>query len=67
MDNFLRPQKVADTLGISLASFWRIAKAEPDFPQLIKLSPRCTVVRAAELSAYMDKKASSQRQEAVAA
>ncbi len=53
----LRPRQGADAIGVGLSTFWRLASTDPDFPQLIRLSPRCTVVREADLQAYMDLKA----------
>jgi len=52
-----RPAQGAAAIGISLREFWRQAKADPDFPPLIHLSPRCTVVRDEDLRAYVEKKA----------
>lgn len=53
----VRPQKAANILGISLSSFWLKAKSDPDFPTLIKLSPRTTVVRLSDLEKYITAKA----------
>lgn len=53
----LRPRQAADALGIGLSTFWRNAKSDPDFPPLIRLSAKATVVRQADLEAYVDKKA----------
>ena len=61
MGNNLRPEAGAKKLGVSKAKFWLLAKEDPDFPELIKLSPRCTIVREDELDAYVDKKAVATR------
>lgn len=53
----LRPTAAATVLGISLSTFWRRSKEDPDFPPVIRLSPRCAVVREEDLAAYMAKKA----------
>jgi len=46
-----------DVLGCSESHTWWLAKNDPDFPPLIKLSQRCTVVNRDQLLAYVDKKA----------
>ncbi len=53
-----RPAQGAAAIGISLREFWRQAKIDPDFPPLIHLSPRCTLVRDEDLRAYIERKAS---------
>ncbi|MBA2964990.1 MULTISPECIES: helix-turn-helix transcriptional regulator [Ramlibacter] len=53
----LRPREAAQALGIGLSTFWLKAKTDPDFPQLISLGPKATVVREADLEAYVEKKA----------
>lgn len=58
----LRPRQAADALGIGLSTFWLRAKTDPDFPSLISLSPRCTVVRERDLADYVDKKAQAAKQ-----
>ena len=67
----LRPRQAADALGISESTFWARSKDDPDFPDLIKLSPRCTVVREQDLIDYVERKSTSssakRRQEAVPA
>ena len=40
----LRPRPAADALGIGLSTFSNAAKNDPDFPPIIKLTPRCAVV-----------------------
>lgn len=58
----LRPRQAADALGIGLSTFWLKAKTDPDFPTLINLGPKCTVVRESDLVDYVDKKASAAKQ-----
>jgi predicted DNA-binding transcriptional regulator AlpA len=60
----LRPREAAQALGIGLSTFWLKAKTDPDFPQLISLGPKSTVVREADLEAYVEKKASKGREQA---
>ncbi len=53
----VRPKEAAQMLGIGLSTFWLRVKTDPDFPPLIKLSPRTCVVRTADLEAYVTGKA----------
>lgn len=57
----LRPRQAADLLGVGLSTFWLIAKNDPDFPSLISLSPRCTVVREQDLADYLNRKVEAAR------
>ncbi len=52
----LRPRQAADALGISETTFWARAKDDPDFPPLIRLTARCTVVREQDLIDYVELK-----------
>jgi prophage regulatory protein len=63
----LRPRQAADALGIGLSTFWLKAKTDPDFPQLIQLGPKSTIVREADLEAYVEKKAEASRRGVVQA
>jgi len=49
-----RPKQAAEYLGIGVATFWRWAKERPDFPKMIRLSARCTVVDGDQLIAWRD-------------
>lgn len=51
-----RPPEAAKALGIGLSTFWHRARTDPDFPPVIPLGPKTSVVRAADLEAYMAKK-----------
>lgn len=51
----LRPKACAQLMGISIATFWRLAKAKK-FP-LHKLTERTTTVKAGDLRAFMSGKA----------
>lgn len=53
----LPPHQGAEALGIGLSRFWLKARTDPDFPPLIRLGPKTTVVRQADLEAYLEKKA----------
>lgn len=53
----LRPRDAAKALGTSESQFWALAKRDPEFPQLIRLSARVTIVRSADIEAYVEKKA----------
>jgi predicted DNA-binding transcriptional regulator AlpA len=53
----VRPKEAAQMLGVGLSTFWLRVKTDPDFPQLIKLSPKVCVVRIADLEAYVTGKA----------
>lgn len=39
----LRPKQVADLLGISRTTVWKLSSTRPDFPRPIRLTPRVTV------------------------
>jgi predicted DNA-binding transcriptional regulator AlpA len=50
----LRPHSAADLLGCGLSTFWTLAKRE-DFPPLIKVSSRSTIVDREQLLAWRDR------------
>ena len=52
-----RPKQAAEYLGIGVATFWRWAKERQDFPKMIRLSARCTVVDRSQLVAWRDAQA----------
>jgi prophage regulatory protein len=52
-----RPKQAAELLGIGTATLWRWIKSRPDFPQPIRLSPRCTVIPGDQLIAWRDAQA----------
>lgn len=54
----LRPREAAKVLGIGLSTFWLKAKTDPEFPKIIRLSPKAVVVRESDIAAYIEKKAS---------
>lgn len=55
--NSFRPKQAAAFLGIGVATYWRWAKERADFPKLIRLSARCTVVDGDQLVAWRDAQA----------
>jgi len=50
----LRAAQGAEFLGVGVATFWRWARTRPDFPQPIRLSPRCTVFDVEALRTWRD-------------
>ena len=52
-----RPKQAAEFLGIGVATYWRWAKERHDFPKLIRLSKRCTVIDADALLEWRDSQA----------
>ncbi len=52
----LRPREAALKLGISPATFWALAKRDPDFPRLTRFGNRCTTVSAKALDKYIESK-----------
>jgi prophage regulatory protein len=55
-----RPKQAAEMLGIGVATLWRWIKSRPDFPQPIRLSPRCSVLPGDQLIAWRDAQASKE-------
>jgi predicted DNA-binding transcriptional regulator AlpA len=52
-DALLRMRTVAAIAGLSEASLYRKAATDPTFPKLIRLSARCTRIRAGDLTAWL--------------
>ncbi|TAN27281.1 MAG: AlpA family phage regulatory protein [Castellaniella sp.] len=52
----LRPSQAAAYIGLSLPSFWRIAKADPSFPRPFKVGPNSTAVMRRDLDAWLESK-----------
>lgn len=52
----LRPRQGADYISVSLPSFWRLVKHDPDFPRPFKLSANSTAILRADLDAWLLKK-----------
>ena len=52
----LRPKQVAARLGCSVATFYRKAKNDPDWPKIIKISDRISICTEASIDAFIAKK-----------
>lgn len=52
----LRPKQGAEYIGVSLPTFWRFAKTDPDFPQPFKLGANASAVMRDELDAWLKAK-----------
>jgi prophage regulatory protein len=48
-------KQTAILCGVSPATIWRYAKSHPDFPRAIKISPRVTRWRRADIEAFVQK------------
>jgi predicted DNA-binding transcriptional regulator AlpA len=55
--NHLRPRQAAAYLGMGESTLWAKSKTDPDFPPLIRLSPRITLVTKESLDRYIELKA----------
>lgn len=53
----LRPAKAAEHIGVGVATLWRYARNYPDFPQPVKLSPRCTIFFESQLNDWLASRA----------
>lgn len=52
-DAFLSLRTAALAAELSVATLYRKAKTDPNFPKLIKIGVRCTRVRAGDLTAWL--------------
>lgn len=52
-DSLLRMSTAAAVAGLSQATLYRKAKADPTFPRLVKLGQRCTRIRAGDLTDWL--------------
>lgn len=52
-DALLHLKTASAVAGISKATIYRKAKADPTFPRLVKVGPRCTRIRAGDLTAWL--------------
>lgn len=52
----LRPMQVCKILGISKATFWRLAKDDETFPKVFKLGPSASAVSSADLNRWLKAK-----------
>lgn len=66
MKRGLRPAQAAIRLGCSLPTFWRLARNDPAFPPLCKISERVTTIDEGELDVYVELKTRRRAQGAAA-
>lgn len=59
----LRVQAVAERIGYAVASVWRKAKDETDFPKPVRIGPKCTGWIESEVDAYLKRKIAESRNE----
>lgn len=52
-DALLTLRTASAVAGMSQATLYRKAKADPTFPRLIKMGKRCTRLRAGDLTAWL--------------
>ena len=52
-DALLTLRTASAVSGLSEATLYRKAKADPTFPRLVKMGQRCTRIRAGDLTAWL--------------
>jgi len=52
----MRPQQAAQYIGLSIATFWRLAKEDESFPQPFKLAANSSAVLRKDLDAWLEMK-----------
>jgi predicted DNA-binding transcriptional regulator AlpA len=52
LDSLLRPRDVAEYLGVSVVTIWRMRR-RGDFPEPIRISPGAVGWRAADIEAWL--------------
>lgn len=60
-DTYLSIAQIAKRYGVHRSTPWRWAKADPTFPQSVKLSPQCTRWRLADIEAWEARVAQSEK------
>ena len=55
-DRILRPRELADRIGLSLATLWRLRR-RGDLPEPIRLSPGCVGWRTSDIEAWLTARA----------
>ena len=55
-DRILRPRELADRIGLSLATLWRLRR-RGDLPEPIRLSPGCVGWRSSDIEAWLSTRA----------
>jgi prophage regulatory protein len=51
-DRIIRPRDLADRIGLSLATLWRLRR-RGDLPEPIRLSPGCVGWRTSQIEAWL--------------
>lgn len=64
MEKLLRPQKVADLLGVSIPTLYRLMKT-PDFPDKIRISKQATGFFDSEIREWAESKKESSNMKTV--
>lgn len=59
-DRILRPRELADYVGLSLATLWRLRRAG-SLPEPIRLSPNCVGWRISTADAWLSARAEASR------
>jgi prophage regulatory protein len=60
IDRILRPRQLADRIGLSLATLWRLRR-RGDLPEPIRLSPGCVGWRTSDIEAWLSARAERRR------
>lgn len=55
MDNLIRPNKLAEILGVSKPTLYRRMK-EPDFPRKVRISSKAVGFKESEVIAWIESK-----------
>jgi len=56
-DALLTLRTASAVAGLSAATLYRRAADDPTFPRLVKMGPRCTRIRAGDLTAWLARQA----------
>ena len=59
-DRILRPRELADRIGLSLATLWRLRR-RGDLPEPIRLSPGCVGWRLSDIERWLEKRSEASR------
>ena len=54
-DRILRPRELADRIGLSLATLWRLRR-RGDLPEPIRLSPGCVGWRSSDIERWLERR-----------
>lgn len=50
----LRPRQVAEALGVSLATLWRIQKRDANFPRAFRISAQALAFESTEIADWVE-------------